>query len=281
MQMRPLLLNIVCKDLLYILVLGPVFDDLGGGAGHLAAELAVPLALAELLDPIGQTFFGEVVAILEHLGHIVLILIIAVLVDDRLDGEARGLGTVDLLLCGITKDQHTGGNDIIGQVEQLTMVFEVLDDIADIAGTDAQGFGGNSGILCGDQCILLGQQQIALGGVTNLGEVFSEDIHPTLDISAEDQYERCCGNERLVITALRQLGLHFGIGDIQNGQHGHIAGRGGLNGSVQNGMLIFGRDRLLGVDTDRLAVLDQFECGIHGRAPLTIYDVRGTADENC
>ena len=42
------------QELLLFLVLGPVLDDLGRGTGHLAAELAVPLALAELLDPISQ-----------------------------------------------------------------------------------------------------------------------------------------------------------------------------------------------------------------------------------
>ena len=53
-----------------LFALFPILEDLRGGAGHFAAEVAVPLALAESQQPAVQRFALEVLALAEHLAHL-------------------------------------------------------------------------------------------------------------------------------------------------------------------------------------------------------------------
>ena len=66
----------------------------------------------------------------------------------------HGMRNSRALLAGRADDEHRQRHGIRRQIQQLGHFLGILDDITDIAAPQAQGLGGNHGVLRGDHGIL-------------------------------------------------------------------------------------------------------------------------------
>ena len=144
------------------------------------------------------------------------------------------------------------------------MNLEVLNNIADIAGTDAEAFRGDAGCVCGDDGIFRCKHHVA---ELRRGNVFAarhfELSVPTVVICTENEHHFRLCNERLMITGFGKLILKGLIRPVNDGvRHAVAAGRC-AHGSSEDNIFGFGCDLLLLKNTDGLAVHQNLNRFIH------------------
>ena len=148
----------------------PLLQPLAHGSPHLRREFC-----AEFVQVRGLTYRGDpchrlahrqaALTFGEHFSELVLVeLPILILEHDELLIEARSVALLQLLLGGITEDQHADRKNVLRQVEHFLMSLVLFHDVADVTGTDAERLRRNDCILRRDQRVTTGQEQVASSG---------------------------------------------------------------------------------------------------------------------
>ena len=96
------------------------------------------------------------------------------------------------------------------------LLFPVLHNIPNVAGTNAKTPCGSYGILRRDQCIVNGKDQISFLQPPGITVLVAKSIVPFQRICREKKYHGCFGNEWLMVTGIRKLLFDGRIGDIQD-----------------------------------------------------------------
>lgn len=218
---------------------------------HLPGKVARVLALAKCLHgfvkvvvelAVGGGFRRKVGA--QLVGGAVRVHILA---DDGLLGKAGGLGAALLLLRGAAKHQHTGGHNVLRQVQGVAHGLSILEDIAYVAAADAQRLGGDHGVLGGNAGVGHGQHQVPCPGLAGVRDARGVvGVEPAAAVGQEHQHQRCPGNERLVVAQVGQRGLQRRVGDVQDRVQLLVARRRCLERRVQDGRPLVRRDGVSG-----------------------------------
>lgn len=188
---------------------------------------------------------------------------VAIFMDNMVYGSPDRLAARFLLLGGEAEDKHAAGENVFGQIQQLSLGFAVFHNIADVAGADAQAFCGNHRVLGGNGGIGNCQQKITCTGIPGLAAGGPEGIVPLFAVSTEYKNHFSGGNERLIVAGLYQLILDGLVSYIQNGVQLLVAGGGRLAGSLQNQRFFFRSNFPVSEDTDGFAVMQGLNDRVH------------------
>lgn len=139
---------------------------------------------------------------------------VGVLVDDVLQGAAAGLFPLLLLLRGVAKHQQGGGHHVLRQAEQGPVGLHLLQNVADVAGADAQAPCGGDGVLGGDIGVGQGQPQVARPGAAGGTAPGGKGVVPLLAVGAEKEHQRGLGDEGLVVAGVGQRVLDGLVGNV-------------------------------------------------------------------
>lgn len=134
--------------------------------------------------------------------------------DDVLQGAAAGLFPLLLLLCGVAKHQQGGGHHVLRQAEQGPVGLHLLQNVADVAGADAQAPCGGDGVLGGDIGVGQGQPQVARPGAAGGTAPGGKGVVPLLAVGAEKEHQRGLGDEGLVVAGVGQRVLDGLVGNV-------------------------------------------------------------------
>ena len=144
-----------------------------------------------------------------------------------------------------TENKHHCGKYIRRKMQQFTLPLAVFRNIADIAGTEAEAFGSDDGILRGDHGIRHGKQQIADAGTACGAPDAFICVIPLFAICAEHQHHRRTRNERLMVAAVCQCSFQRIVRNIQNCVELLASGARRLHGSRKDCLFHRGRNRFV------------------------------------
>ena len=182
-----------------------------------------------------------------HLGHLrvhgrVVRAAVALLVHQVHHGMCNGRA----LLTGRADDEHRQRHSIGRQIEQLGNFLGILDDITDIAAPQAQGLGGNHGVLRGDHGVLgrdgkVAQTRRAAGrlarALDKLGLKAAHVLKQIDPLGIIDHKYECpgrLGDHGLMVAQVGQAVERSLLADAHDGIHHHGACRRRTARRVQN-----------------------------------------------
>ena len=149
----------------------------------------------------------------------------------------HGVRDCRALLTGRADDEHRQRHGIGRQIEQLGNFLGILDDITDIAAPQAQGLGGNHGVLRGDHGILsrdgkVAQTRRAAGRLARtldkLGLKAAHVLKQIDPLGIVDHKYKCpgrLGDHGLVVAQVGQAVERCLLADAHDGIHHHGARR--------------------------------------------------------
>ena len=150
------------------------------------------------------------------------------------------------LLTGRADDEHRQRHGIGRQIEQLGHFLGILDDVADIAAPQAQGLGGNHGVLGGDHGVLgrdgkVAQTRRAAGrlarALDKLGLKAAHVLKQIDPLGIIDHKYKCpgrLGDHGLVVAQVDQAVERCLLADAHDGIHHHGARRRRTARRMQN-----------------------------------------------
>ena len=158
-----------------------------------------------------------------------------------------------LLLRG-SKDEHAQWHGVLGQIQKVTHLLGVLDDVAYVAGAQSHRLGGNCRILRRDHRVLRCDSKITQAGMragsaagcdreflTQAPHVL-EQVDPLAVVHHKHQRPRRLGDHRLIVAKHREAISRRLLANIDNRIHHHRPGAWGPTRSMEYGLPLFGRD---------------------------------------
>ena len=177
----------------------------------------------------------------------------------------------------VAQGQHSDWESPIRQIKQLSMELIMLHGVTDVAGTNAQRFRSNHGILRSTHGIFNSKQQIGFLRCFEeqavLIAVFADTIlfvivEPALMVGKEEQQNRSRCNECLIIAGFAQDFFGCLVLDDDDGIEHLIACGRRTHCSLQNGIQILLGNITFIVTAQRYTAVDGFQSFVHSQIPL-------------
>lgn len=231
----------------------------GLGVAVLGEDLREVVAVGVLFENVGR-FLGVLLLAIELVNALLVVVVVNLPMHKGLHGQLLRQGG---LLHGIAHRDTGHGDDVLGQLQRLHELIDVVGDGAEPYEAEPEGFGGHAGVLGGNQRVGDGPVialQVAVSFRVGVAEP-AVLVEPA-EVGAEGEDHRRGGRHRLVEMERRELGLHLLVAGHNDAEQLHVAHRGAAAGRLEDQVQGFLSHRTVAVLAHADMVEEGFQCGV-------------------